>query len=310
MRENRTNGVAARVSIGMPVYNEQRFLAQTLDSILDQTFDDFELIISDNASTDQTEKICRAYAACDARIRYYRCCKNRGAAWNYRHVVRLANGEYFRWAPGNDPWHCDLLKECVDVLAQEPDTVLVYPQSTLIDESGVVLKTTSQPPLPLHSNDIATRFQALLSPIPLNQTVALGLVRKSVLLRTRMIGNYLAADRCFLAELSLHGPFAEVAKPLFYRRVHSGNVGTSKKDLEFYDPSLTSRFVFPEWRVLREHICSIQRTPLPTQMKLRLVRTVLSWAVVARRQVLLKQLAIPFRDALIQSMKYRKRGTI
>ena len=91
-----------RVSIGLPVYNGENFLEFALDSILGQTFQDFELIISDNASTDATESICRRYAAKDSRIRYYRNPNNQGAAQNYNRVFALARGEYFKWAAHDD----------------------------------------------------------------------------------------------------------------------------------------------------------------------------------------------------------------
>ncbi len=74
------------VSIGLPVYNGDNFLAEAIDSILRQTMEDFELIISDNASTDRTEEICREYAAGDSRIRYYRNESNLGAMANYNLV--------------------------------------------------------------------------------------------------------------------------------------------------------------------------------------------------------------------------------
>src|SRR5208282_399437 len=90
------------VSIGLPVYNGEAYLRQVLDSVLAQTFSDFELIISDNASTDCTEAICREYAAADARIRYHRQARNRGATWNFRQVALLSSGQYFLWTSHDD----------------------------------------------------------------------------------------------------------------------------------------------------------------------------------------------------------------
>ena len=92
-----------RVSIGLPVYNGDNYLAETLDSILAQTFTDFELIISDNGSTDRTEAICRRYAAQDHRVRYVRNPSNLGAARNYKRAFELARGEYFKWNGHDDP---------------------------------------------------------------------------------------------------------------------------------------------------------------------------------------------------------------
>ena len=92
----------AAVSIGMPVYNGEKDLRRVLDSLLNQTFEDFDLIISDNASTDATKEICLEYADKDKRIRYIRQTKNLGAASNFRYVLNEAHGKYFMWAAADD----------------------------------------------------------------------------------------------------------------------------------------------------------------------------------------------------------------
>ena len=91
-----------RISIGMPVYNGEQFLAGALDSVLTQDFEDFELIISDNASEDGTQKICLDYAARDRRIRYYRNEMNIGGSRNHSRVFELSAAEYFKWAHYDD----------------------------------------------------------------------------------------------------------------------------------------------------------------------------------------------------------------
>lgn len=92
------------VSIGMPVYNGEKYIREALDSLLGQSFANFELIISDNASTDGTEGICLKYAAQDARIRYIRQPKNLGALANFKFVLDEAQGEHFMWAAADDVW--------------------------------------------------------------------------------------------------------------------------------------------------------------------------------------------------------------
>ena len=125
-----------RVSVGMPVYNGERFVAQAIELILSQTFRDFELIISDNASTDATERICREYAERDGRIRYYRSEKNCGAAWNNNHLVHLARGEYFKWQCHDD--YCDptFIEKCLAGIRGDRSVVLCYPQFVRVDEQG------------------------------------------------------------------------------------------------------------------------------------------------------------------------------
>ena len=104
------------VSIGLFVYNGERFIEDALHSILGQTFTDFELIISDNASTDQTGEIAHSYALRDKRIRYYRNEKNMGAGWNVRRVYELATGKYFKQAAVDDLLESDFLRQCVEIL--------------------------------------------------------------------------------------------------------------------------------------------------------------------------------------------------
>src|SRR5579875_956335 len=104
------------VSIGVPVYNGERYLAQALDSILAQTFSDYEIIISDNGSTDATPDICRMYAAQDPRIKFHRHDHNRGSAWNYNRVFELSSGTYFGWLSHDDVYDPRFLERCVEVL--------------------------------------------------------------------------------------------------------------------------------------------------------------------------------------------------
>ena len=124
------------VSIGLPVYNGEKYLKQALLSILSQSYTDFELIISDNASTDRTQAICQAYAAKDPRIRYYFNEKNLGAAPNHNRVFELASGEYFKWAGYDDIITADFLQRCVEVLDLKPEVVLCMPKTSFIDEHG------------------------------------------------------------------------------------------------------------------------------------------------------------------------------
>ena len=130
----------ARVSVGLPVYNGERYLNEALDSILCQTFEDFELIISDNASSDRTEEMCREYAKNDKRIRYSRSSENLGAAWNFNRVAGLSTSEYFRWATADDLSAPEQIQTCVEVLDRERDAVLCYPKTVLIDENGEFIR--------------------------------------------------------------------------------------------------------------------------------------------------------------------------
>ena len=105
----------------MPVYNGQNYIVQALDSLLSQTYSDFELIISDNASTDSTQDICKDYASRDARISYVRQVENLGAIPNFNRVFELSRGQYFKWASHDDLCEPTCLERCVEVLEHQPE---------------------------------------------------------------------------------------------------------------------------------------------------------------------------------------------
>ena len=131
---------APRLTIGLPVYNGEMYLAESIDALLGQTYKDFELIISDNASTDGTAGICQRYAEQDSRVRYIRQPTNIGLAPNHNAVVEQARGELFKWAASDDLYARELVERCVDALDQRPDVVLAHSWSARIDGSGTVTR--------------------------------------------------------------------------------------------------------------------------------------------------------------------------
>src|SRR3989441_5670759 len=209
---------APRVSVGLPVYNGERYLPEALDSLLTQTYEDFELIICDNASTDRTGEIARSYVAKDSRVRYARNEKNLGAGRNFRRAFELCTGAYFRWAAADDLSAPQSLARCVEVLDQEPAVVLAYPKTRVIDEHGRVLSDYDDR-LHLQSPRPSERFRQVLARLARNNA-AYGLMRADVLKRTGLLGDFLSSDVVFTAELSLYGTFWEVPEYLFYRRFH------------------------------------------------------------------------------------------
>jgi glycosyltransferase involved in cell wall biosynthesis len=123
-----------QVSIGMPIYNGELFIREALDSLLAQTFTDFELIISDNGSTDATEAICKEYAAKDVRIRYVRQGENRGAVANFWFVLNEAVGEYFMWAAADDRWDHEWISKLLPMVINR--SCIAYGRLWTIDEYG------------------------------------------------------------------------------------------------------------------------------------------------------------------------------
>ncbi|NRB08622.1 MAG: glycosyltransferase [Richelia sp.] len=206
-----------KVSIGLPVYNGENFIREAIDSILAQTFTDFELVISDNASTDNTEAICREYITKDSRIKYYKNKTNLGGAPNYNRTVELSNGEYFKWAAHDDVITPDFLSKCVDILDSNPDVVLCHSLVSYIDENSNFIGNYNVN-LHTYSSRIQVRFHELLAkhlcyPI-------FGLIRSSALKVTPPQGGYGAADAIFLLRLAMRGKFYEIPEYLFFSRSH------------------------------------------------------------------------------------------
>ena len=229
-------GVPPRVSVGLPVYNGDAYLAETVESILCQTLSDFELVISDNASTDGTEEVCRSYAAGDRRVRYVRQPRNIGASANYNAVAWMARAPLLKWAAHDDVCAPTYLERCVQILDADPAAVLCHSRPRLIDAHGQPLTSyqgslvTSDgmsypPPEPpmsargLDSQDPVSRYHGVLLETHWCFEI-FGVIRRSALLATTMMQSFYGTDKVILADLALSGRFREVDEELWYRRCH------------------------------------------------------------------------------------------
>ncbi|SIT06971.1 Glycosyltransferase involved in cell wall bisynthesis [Roseivivax lentus] len=214
-----------KLSIGLPVYNGENYLAESVQSILDQDFEDFELIISDNASTDGTGEICQTFAAKDSRIRYIRQESNLGAAPNYNLVVELARGPYFKWQAHDDNLLPGFLSHCMTAMQLDADAVLAYPMTSVIDGSGHEIGLFDDG-LDLPQNTPSARLEAYLKQNFMRRrglcNPIFGIIRINKLRRTRLIQDFLASDLILLAHLALLGKFIRLPEKLFERRVHPG----------------------------------------------------------------------------------------
>ncbi len=214
-----TTGLQPLVSIGLPVYNGSNYIEVAIESILCQTLTDFELIITDNASTDGTESICRRFAARDRRIRYYRNDSNLGAGANFNRCFELATGKYFKWAAHDDLLAPTYLERCVAALEANPDAVLCQSLVRLIDAGGHSVGVYDSELKGANSAWTADRFAALVISTHWC-TETFGLIRTEALARTRLIAPYFASDRALCAELALLGRCLQVPEPLFMNRDH------------------------------------------------------------------------------------------
>ncbi|WP_083330806.1 glycosyltransferase family 2 protein [Halofilum ochraceum] len=240
------------ISVGMPVYNGEPYVESALRSVLDQTFDDFELIVCDNASTDRTSEIVRDLASSDRRIRYSCNERNLGAAGNYNHAFALARAPYFRWMNADDLIEPELHALCLQALKSNPEAVLAYGHTRIIDADGAVTADYNDN---LHLDDPrpSVRFRQFFERVGL-ANVIFGLMRRDALARTSLMGNgrMPAADIRMMAELTLLGRFIALEPTLFYRRMHaeasSWDRTDSTRQATFWG-NTSSDFVIPHWRL-------------------------------------------------------------
>jgi glycosyltransferase involved in cell wall biosynthesis len=275
--------MSPRVSIGLPVQNGQRFLREAIHSILNQTYQDFELIISDNASTDQTHQICEAYAQKDKRIRFYRQPTNVGSAGNFNTVFRLSRGEYFKWAAADDVLEPTFIERCVDVLDADPEVVLAYPRAIIIDEFKKVFRqgTFRYELVDLRTPKPHERFRQMFHHVSIYPIF--GLIRSRVLRRTRLFRPHIGADNCLLVSLVLLGKFGEVPEYLLRLRAHGDGYTCKitrtlreggmegKREAKWWNPHHRGNVVMPYWRRLREHFLSVLRSDVSLREKVAMV---------------------------------------
>ncbi len=228
------------VSLGLPVYNGEDFLAAALESVSAQTLSDYQLIICDNASTDATEEICRRYAASDNRIQYIRNPVNVGAGPNFNLTFKYATGRYFKWVSHDDTMMPDYLEKMVAVLGASPDTALCHSLVRLIDAAGQTLDIHDSGLEGVDSESASVRFKTMIL-TPLQCLELDGVSRTDVLAKTSLVPSFAGGDRALLCEIALLGPILQVKEPLFMTREHPGRfrraANSPEERLAFYDTS-------------------------------------------------------------------------
>jgi hypothetical protein len=289
------------LSIGMPVYNADRFLVKSLTSILGQTFTDFELIISDNASSDQTEEICRDYASRDKRIRYFRNAENMGAGWNFRRVYALATGEFYKQAAHDDFCEPTFVEICIDALRRNPELTVAHSKTRVVDADGEFIEDY-ECPIRTDNEDPVIRFADLVL-VGHRCFPIFGIHRMSALKQLPPQGSFAHADRILLAQLGLIGPFYETPERLFISTKHdcqsvwtmpsrtgSKNFRLTRKpgtlpNIEWWNPGRSKAITFPEWNAFGHYCLSIRNSSLTGSQKVRAYRFMSRWATKFRRRL-------------------------
>lgn len=228
-----------RLTIGLPVYNGEAYLAQTLESLLAQDFEDFELVVSDNASTDATVDIVESFAEQDRRVRLVRNEANLGAVSNYNRLVADSRAELFKWAGYDDLVEPGYVSSCVAALDANPAATLAFAQATIIDGAGrrvraydekldVVASTPGR-----RVTHFAWRFNLC--------NACFGVMRREAMAATGLIRPYPSSDVTFLAEMAALGPFQLVDRPLFRRRIHESSSrqghASAAEVAQWFDPA-------------------------------------------------------------------------
>jgi len=301
-----------RLTLGLPVYNGERYLAEALDSLLAQSFTDFELVIADNASTDGTEAIGRAYQATDPRVRYLRHEHNMGAAFNHNVLVQQARGEFFKWVSHDDLYAPDLLEHCVRALDERPGIVAAHAWTAFIGGSG---ETVQEVPYPLRTADPrpSRRFRSLLYTMGGDDIYAV--VRTHVIRHMAPLNSFHLADRVWVADLVLHGPIHNVPDYLYFRRDHPERAERSSRSLRArcsqLDPRRADPRRHPVVRLVGEYLLgflrAIWRAPVGLVDRLSCCGVLLVW-IAHHLDPLRKRRLMDSPDPAVRALGARSRA--
>jgi glycosyltransferase involved in cell wall biosynthesis len=241
--------------IGLPVYNGASYLPAALDSLLSQSFGDFQVVISDNCSTDDTAAICCDFAARDHRLRYTRTLRNIGAGPNFNRAFALSRAPLFKWMAHDDLLAPGALDRMMAMMAAEPKVVVVHSRLLLVDDDGEPLAVAAdgrvldrvkrpfhrlEPPHLAEGSRPSQRFGEALR--QMNWCTAIfGIMRSDALARTHLHGSYYEADRVLLAEMAILGRFAQLDEPLMVKRCHAGVsvLKPYREQARMIDPAVT-----------------------------------------------------------------------
>ncbi|HEC98959.1 MAG TPA: glycosyltransferase [Proteobacteria bacterium] len=269
-----------QISVGLAVYNGGKLLPQAIESILAQDFGDFELIISDNCSTDQTEKVCLHYQSMDRRIRYSRFGENLGMLANFLNVLGLATAPSFMFASHDDLREKTFMSACLPLLNKDPSVALVYPRAKVLDANSHFLGI-AQDRLLADQKSPQERFKHLIWEIGMCNAFY-GIFRLSILKKVTSWGKCLFGDNLALAEIALLGKIVQIDEPLFIRRL-TRNYNYRSYDerntqlMSEGDPKLFSEGIsFPHSRLAYGHLELVNQSGMDDSDKDALMKEVLN----------------------------------
>lgn len=296
------------VTVGMPVFNGENFIESAIQSILEQTYTDFELVISDNASTDRTEAICKKYAQKDSRIRYIRNVVNIGASRNVNQLIDLCASKYFKIAAHDDVLLPEYLETCVSVLEKDSSIALCHCKTRYVDATGAAIPYSVERDVyvdessgfvwafdpqdrHLDSRNLSERFDDFIRKTVVTLEIW-GVVRNEMLQKVRTLAPYFGSDRVTLADLILLGRFVEVDEVLFLKRCHVDQVTIQSVEDRAAACGATNPDTvrFSGARCFLDYLALINSARLPISEKLRCYLTVAR--LVIRKQTM-KKIFVP-----------------
>lgn len=264
------------VSVGMPLYNAAKMLrmSKAIESLLNQDYENIEIIISDNASTDETEAICKEFAAQDNRIKYFRNDVNLGIVYNFNRVFELSQGKYFMWAAHDDTRSPQFISKCVEKLEANPDAVLCQAYTQVIIEGNNSIMYIATFNDLENKQDILGRYSLAIRILP--ATALYGIMRSEAMKKTLLWQKHAAADVAFLFELLLYGKFIQVPEVLF---TYYGREKWSTKQQEyhaFHPERKMPKIYWPFLILMIEQIKRVVRSPLDVKVKANLILLILA----------------------------------
>lgn len=276
------------VTVGLAVYNGERFLAESLDAILNQHYENFVVIISDNASTDGSAEICQRYARADSRVTYFRNASNVGMPANYNLLFSRCSTKYFRWATADDLVSQDMLESAVDTMESNDSLALCYSQAHFIDASGRVTGQWSDR-LHLMQDDPVERFDCVVRNIS-RVHHHLGLMRTDLVRSTMLLKEHPSSDKGFVAEMSLRGKFSQIPKFQFFRRMHEDSSSWKPTDdmahqIRRYHSAGSNGMRFVRFRVHMTYWQAIARSGLGAVDRARAYKNLCRYALDDRQEL-------------------------
>jgi glycosyltransferase involved in cell wall biosynthesis len=204
------------VSLGVPVYNGERFIRRVLDSLIGQTYKNLEIVLSDNASTDRTAEICQEYVARDRRIRYYRNAVNQGLPANWRRVFELASGEYFAWTGADDVRPPTFVEECVAALLRQKGAVMAYgPVISKAQAGEAIVEVLGE--ARLSATQVAARVRTFTYALRHN-ALLYGLYRRDAMAKTTYVPYGYGKDYLLCLQMCVLGPLVHINTPMIMYR--------------------------------------------------------------------------------------------